>query len=172
MSGQVTDQVSEAQIGVPRLLAFIALCVIVGPAIGTLGIFLVIFVGGLLFAGPAQYPGHPFIGAAVVVGYVLGAPVAFLAALIFTAAARQHGRHGLVVANVAAIVAAIVVTAAFLILSEYGYYVPAWRLWRMLGGIGAMALISVVAMTACWLIAWALGIFAIKHETASQTQQI
>jgi hypothetical protein len=164
--------VSDAGVKVPHLLAFIALCIVIGPAIGILGIFAQLWLATLFeTSGPVLYavPDFRFISSVLLVGYSIGAPVAFVAALIFAVAASRHGPHGLGTANLAALVAAILVTVALLIASEQGYYVPPWRLFRMMGGIAAMVVTSAVAMTACWLIARALGLFAIDHETAQQS---
>jgi hypothetical protein len=140
--------VTEANVPTSRSLIFIVLCVVIGPAIGTL-VELCWAMGGI----PAL-PISRFIGPLLFGGYVIGVPIALVAAVLFVLAARWYNKCGIGTAHLAAVIAAVVVGLVLVIWRLVGRpYDP-----RALYGIPRMAIVGMVAMTGCWYIARVVGI--------------
>jgi hypothetical protein len=141
--------VTEANVSGPRLLAFVALCVIIGPAIGT-------FVE-LCFAPVISAPAWlnlRLVRSIVVGGYTFGAPIGLVAAVLFVLAAQRYKRHGLGTAHLAALITIVALGLGLVIRSLVTQHFQPSVLW----GIPRMAIIAMVAMTGCWYIARVVGI--------------
>ncbi len=149
---------TEASVPVSRLLVFAALCVGLGPAIGA---FVAILQSEMF--GP--HIGHPLalifnirlIGPILLVGYMIGAPVALIAAILFAVMVYRRDWHGLGAANLAAIVATalLLVSVAMLSLAR-GSRVDLSP--HAISNLGAIVMCSIVAITVCWCIARVVGI--------------
>jgi hypothetical protein len=139
---------TEANVPTSRLLIFIVLCVVVGPAIGTL-VELCWTMGRIPVLPIARFIGPLLFG-----GYVIGAPIALVAAVLFVVTARRYNKCGIGTAHLAAVIAAAVVGLVLVIWSLVGHFYDPSALY----GIPRMAIVGMVAITGCWYIARVVGI--------------
>jgi hypothetical protein len=129
----------------------------VGPAIGA---------SVELFRGIASFPNMPIsswlVAPILLGGYLIGAPIALVAAILFATAARRYNWHDLGAAHVSALIAAAIVVLGIVLWGIIDHRSPRGDLL----GIPSLAITSMVAMTGCWYIGRAVGILRSNHETA------
>jgi len=149
--------VSEANVPVSRLLMFVGLCVLVGPILGTLVVLAIM---------TAQFPFSNFRSDFLVVlflfGYLVGAPIALIAAVLFAIGARRLHLSGIGGALIGAIAAAAIVQVAIVVANVVFHDSGQPDMWRFrerdLLQIPYIAFVSLVAMTGCWYLGRALRI--------------